>query len=47
MNITYTPKNKLSLVEWFIKHRVSEKVCLPSIAIARALDHQINISEGL
>ena len=41
MSKQYKPKNKISLVEWFIKHQISSNICSVDLAIARALDSQI------
>jgi hypothetical protein len=38
--ITIPPTN-LTLVEWFIKHKVSTKVCRLDSAIARAIDSTV------
>lgn len=42
MNCTiYLPKTKLTMVEWFIKHKVSTKLYTLEVAIAKALDSQV------
>ena len=32
------PNTNISMVDWFIKHEVSIKVCTLEVAISRALD---------
>ena len=39
MNFTIIlPKNELSMIEWFTKHKVSTKVCSLELAIDKAID---------
>lgn len=37
------PETDLSMIEWFIKHKVSSKVCSLDYAISRAINSQVKL----